>query len=72
MQVLYSVLNHHTHPPTCMVEVEKAFIKKAVELLQLLGTHDRDFYVELMVQFLDGDKDMRSVSEQRQGHEVSP
>lgn len=61
LQVLYSVLNHHTHPPTCVSPVEKTFIFKSIELLSLLDCHDRQFFIELMAQFLDGDKDIRFV-----------
>ena len=54
-------MHHVTQAPTCVVEIEKIFIQKAIELLLVLNHHDRDFYVELMVQFLDGDKDVRCV-----------
>ena len=62
LQVLYVIFSHHTHPPTCAVEVEKTFIRKAIEVMQVLGKYDRNFFTELMVQFLDGDKEIRCAS----------
>lgn len=56
---MYSIYNHHTHSPTCLNEDEKGFIRKGLELLQLLGVHDREFYIEQIVQFLEGDKEIR-------------
>ncbi|XP_048253419.1 WD repeat-containing protein 97-like isoform X2 [Haliotis rufescens] len=59
-KAIYSALNHHSKPPTCAVEAEKAFILSSVRCLQVLAVKDMDFVVEMMVQFLDGDRDVRS------------
>ena len=58
-KTLYSVLNHHTTPPSCQDPIQKDFISKAIMLLTTLGIYDRDFYMELMVQFMDADSDVR-------------
>ena len=53
------VLNHHKDPPTCMMEDQRNFIVTAIKTLHQMGTHDKDFVTELLVQFLDGDKEVR-------------
>ncbi|XP_067652672.1 WD repeat-containing protein 97-like isoform X2 [Haliotis asinina] len=59
-KAIYSALNHHSNPPTCAVEDEKAFILSSIRCLQVLAVKDIDFVVEMMVQFLDGDREVRS------------
>ena len=61
-KTLISVLNSPKDPPTCLVEEQKAFIVAAIQALSKLGIKDKDFITEMMVQFLDGDKEVRSVS----------
>ena len=60
-RTLYSVLNHHTHPPTCLDPTEKAFIMESIQLMKALSVYDVDFYTELIAQFLDGDKEVRYI-----------
>ena len=58
-KAVIGVLNHHKEPPTCMVEDERNFIVTAIKTLHKMGTHDKDFVTEMLVQFLDGDKEVR-------------
>ena len=57
--VIYKILNNHTDPPSCANPQQKAFLLKALELLHGLGIYNKAFYSHLLVQFLDGDKDIR-------------
>jgi hypothetical protein len=41
------------------VEEQKAFIVAALQALNKLGVKDKEFVTEMMVQFLDGDKEVR-------------
>lgn len=52
---------HYANPPTCQDPVQKEFIKTALLLMQQLGEYDKDFCVELMVQFLEADREVRYV-----------
>lgn len=56
---LIAVLNLHKEPPTCMVEEQKNFIISALRAMSKFGIKDKEFVSELMVQFLDGDKEVR-------------
>ncbi|XP_062569311.1 WD repeat-containing protein 97-like isoform X2 [Saccostrea cucullata] len=56
---LIAVLNHHKEPPTCLVEEQKNFIISALRAMSKFGVKDKEFVSELMVQFLDGDKEVR-------------
>lgn len=58
-KAVIGVLNHHKEPPTCMVEDERNFIVTSIRTLHKMGTHDKDFVTEMLVQFLDGDKEVR-------------
>lgn len=58
-KTIISVLNNPKEPPTCLVEDQKAFILAALQALNKLGVKDKDFVIEMMVQFLDGDKEVR-------------
>ena len=60
-KTMYSVLNHHTTPPSCQDPVQKEFISKAVQLLTAMGTYDRDYFMELLVQLMEADSDVRLV-----------
>ncbi|KAL3860750.1 hypothetical protein ACJMK2_010825 [Sinanodonta woodiana] len=59
-KTISSVLNHHKDPPTCMRSDQKNFILSSLKTMQKLGLQDKDFFTELLVQFLDGDKEVRS------------
>ena len=58
-KTLISVLNNPKDPPTCLDEEQKTFIVAALQCLSKLGIKDKDFITEMMVQFLDGDKEVR-------------
>ena len=58
-KTIISVLNNPKDPPTCLVEEQKAFIVAALQALNKLGVKDKEFVTEMMVQFLDGDKEVR-------------
>ena len=55
------ILNHQKDYPTCMIEDQKNFIVSGIKALHTLN--DRDFVVEALSQFLDGDKEVRLVSQ---------
>ena len=57
--VLLTQLSDSADPPTCLNEHQKAFIVEALRLMQSMGLYDREFYTELMVQFLEADADVR-------------
>ncbi|CAH1779292.1 unnamed protein product [Owenia fusiformis] len=61
LRTLLSVLNHHTHPPTCAVPEEKMFILSAIKCMQSMGIFDKDFCTGLMVEYIEGDKDIRQI-----------
>ena len=60
-KTLIAVLNHAKDPPTCMVEEQKNFILSAIRAMSKFNIKDKEFVTELLVQFLDGDKEVRSV-----------
>ncbi|KAK7114553.1 WD repeat-containing protein 97-like isoform X2 [Littorina saxatilis] len=59
-KMLLSSLNHHTHTPSCAEPEQKAFILTAIKALQAMGICDKEFVLEMLVQFLDGDRDVRT------------
>ncbi|XP_052231228.1 WD repeat-containing protein 97-like isoform X3 [Dreissena polymorpha] len=57
-----AVLNHQKDYPTCMMEEQRSFILLCLKALQKLSTSpDKEFVTELLVQFLDGDKEVRTM-----------
>jgi hypothetical protein len=52
-------LNHHTNTPTCADPEQKTFILVAIKGMQAMGVLDKDFVIEMLVQFLDGDREVR-------------
>ena len=57
-----NLLNHQKDYPTCMIEDQRNFIVISIKALQKLSmTPDKEFVTELLVQFLDGDKEVRLV-----------
>ncbi|XP_005105308.1 WD repeat-containing protein 97 isoform X2 [Aplysia californica] len=60
VKTLASVLNHHSTPPTCSVKEQKDFIMSALRALASFAVKDKDVIAEMMVQFLDGDRDIRA------------
>ncbi|GFN75135.1 WD repeat-containing protein kiaa1875-like isoform x3 [Plakobranchus ocellatus] len=60
VKTLLAVLNHHTNPPSCAQPDQRNFILASLRALTVFGIKDKDVLAELMVQFLDGDKDVRS------------
>ncbi|XP_053401290.1 WD repeat-containing protein 97-like isoform X3 [Mercenaria mercenaria] len=62
MKAMTSVLNHQKDYPTCMIEDQRNFIIVCIKGMQkLLTSPDKEFVTELLVQFLDGDKEVRAV-----------
>ena len=53
------VTGHYANPPTCQDPVQKEFIMAALNLMHQLGVYDKDFCVEMMVQFMEGDQEVR-------------
>ncbi len=51
--------------PSCVDTDQKQFILLALQLLQTMGVYNRNFYAELMVQFVDGDRDIRYARNKR-------
>lgn len=58
-KAVLSILLSPNKPPTCLNTVEKAFISASIELLMSAGIHDREFYVALLICFLDGEREVR-------------
>jgi hypothetical protein len=62
IKAMSSVLNHQKDYPTCMIEDQRNFIIVCMKGMQkLLTSPDKEFVTELLVQFLDGDKEVRCV-----------
>ncbi|XP_060556270.1 WD repeat-containing protein 97-like [Ruditapes philippinarum] len=62
IKAMSSVLNHQKDYPTCMIEDQRNFIIVCIKGMQkLLTSPDKEFVTELLVQFLDGDKEVRAV-----------
>ncbi|KAK3085393.1 hypothetical protein FSP39_002701 [Pinctada imbricata] len=59
-KTLIAVLNHPKDPPTCLVEEQKNFIMSALRAMSKFSSRDKEFVTELLVQFLDGDKEVRT------------
>ena len=57
--MLITALNHHTTPPSCAEPEQKTFILAAIKGLQSMGILDKEFVLEMLVQFLDGDREVR-------------
>ncbi|KAL5022160.1 hypothetical protein ScPMuIL_001315 [Solemya velum] len=55
---LISVLNQRDSP-SCVVEDQKTFILTSLRALHKFKLRDKDFVSELLLQFLDGDKEVR-------------
>ncbi|KAL4234274.1 hypothetical protein ACF0H5_005924 [Mactra antiquata] len=61
VKAISTVLNHQKDYPTCMIEEQRNFIIVSVKAIQKLSTTpDKEFVTEMLVQFLDGDKEVRS------------
>ncbi|XP_022106675.1 WD repeat-containing protein 97-like isoform X2 [Acanthaster planci] len=60
VDTLMGVLNKSS-PPTCQDEDEKGFILMALKALQAMSNPDTEMIVELIVQFLEGDKEVREL-----------
>ncbi|XP_033754622.1 WD repeat-containing protein 97-like isoform X2 [Pecten maximus] len=58
-KTLVAILNHSKEPPTCMVSSQKSFILSSLKAMTKFGLYDKEYITELMVQFLDGDKEVR-------------
>ena len=61
-QALLNILGDSKNPPSCVNPHQKTFIIEAFMLIQTLGIYGREFYTELMAQFLEADKEVRCVS----------
>ncbi|XP_033626173.1 WD repeat-containing protein 97-like isoform X4 [Asterias rubens] len=60
VDTLMGVLNK-SNPPTCQDQDEKSFILMSLRALQAMTNPDAEMITELIVQFLDGDKDVREL-----------
>ena len=60
-KALLLLLGPKRNAPSSLVHDQKQFILVALELMQALGVYNRDFYVELMVQFMESDMDVRYI-----------
>lgn len=58
-KMLLTALNHHANTPSCADPEQKTFILAAIKGLQAMGICDKEFVVEMLVQFLDGDSEVR-------------
>lgn len=62
VKAISGILNHQKDFPTCMIEEQRNYIVISLKAMQkLLMTPDKEFVTELLVQFLDGDKEVRLV-----------
>ncbi|XP_038077425.1 WD repeat-containing protein 97-like isoform X3 [Patiria miniata] len=60
IDTVMGVLNKSS-PPTCQDEDQKGFILMSLKALQAMTNPDTEMVVELIVQFLDGDKEVREL-----------
>ncbi|XP_055955273.1 WD repeat-containing protein 97 [Patella vulgata] len=60
-RTIISVLNDKKHVPISAVDLEKNFILTAIRALNCLSIKDKDFITELIIQYLDGDREVRSL-----------
>ena len=58
-KALLLILGPKRNAPSSVVYDQKQFILVALELMHILGVHNRDFYAELLVQFIESDMDIR-------------
>ena len=58
-QALLNILGDQKNSPSCVNEHQKKFIVEALQVIQTLGIYGRDYYTELMAQFLEADKEVR-------------
>lgn len=58
-QAVLRILADDQNPPSCVNEHQKRFIMAGLTMMQTLGIYGREFYTELMVQFLEADSDVR-------------
>ncbi|ESO96594.1 hypothetical protein LOTGIDRAFT_239301 [Lottia gigantea] len=58
-KIIISVLNDSKQAPVCAVDQEKIFIMVAVKALNSLSVKDKEFISEMILQYLDGDNDVR-------------
>ena len=65
-QTVYDLLNPRMSEggdamplPSCEKQDEKMFLQMAIQLLHYLGVHDLKFFKEVLVQLLEGDKNLR-------------
>ena len=56
---LMAELNRSGCAPSLDDVEQKDFILVALRALDVVGVHSKDFYVEMLAQFLDGDEDVR-------------
>ena len=58
-KALNSILNNPKDFPTCVQEDQKNFIIASLKAIQKLASGDKEFITESIVQFVDGDKEVR-------------
>ncbi|XP_071957525.1 WD repeat-containing protein 97-like isoform X2 [Antedon mediterranea] len=59
-ETMISTLNKN-NGPSCSDEEQKMFIVSGLKLLCAMGIYEQDFIIEAMVQFLDGDRQVREL-----------
>ena len=58
-RTVMSILGDQKDLPTCINPQQKKFIGSSLKLVHSLGSWEKDFYVELLLQFLEADNDVR-------------
>ena len=61
-QAVYGIFNLNLNPPRCTDALGKLFLIDAIKLIQALGVINKDYVMELMLQYLQGDREIRLVS----------
>ncbi|XP_064640581.1 WD repeat-containing protein 97-like [Lineus longissimus] len=57
---ILGLLNNRVKAPSCLDEMEREFIRAALKLLVAMQAMEKELFMELMMQYLDGDKDVRA------------
>ncbi|XP_074656785.1 WD repeat-containing protein 97-like [Tubulanus polymorphus] len=61
-KTVIGLLNSSENPMTCLDALQKEFILTALRLTCAMRSYTKDLYAEVMCQYMDGDKDVRSTS----------
>jgi hypothetical protein len=58
-KTVLGILNNRVKAPSCLDELEKEFIRTSLKLLVAMQAIEKELFMELMMQYLDGDKEVR-------------